>query len=1038
MQPAEGGPPIDIDVRPQPRPATPESPPVFSFSPMSYAYGGSSYDTDVTSIGGSWDPKGKGVDRSNVVDDDDDDEFRPSTDKGKGRAVDIPHTLSHQPSFEFDFELDGQSTSHIPLPLFAFGSRDDPAMELYAGPSSRNGHVAGISDPDSQFVLPHPISEPPSVPSTRPPSALDYHDCNSASPSEASHDASRPARPPLHQRSFSSLSMRSIRSSSSKSLASIKSSLTPSKIKGKVKAISAPTAKKLKGGISRILSRKGSSLSGSSAAEEDVVTSNPNLPAEENRRTSMAHSTISDITVTPWTLEKDKDKDAKSSSIVPIDEGIESAPMHTISTIKQRSKSDPAVLSTISKELEIQHHTSLEAPAPVSLSPTPRLINNYFNGALPHEVQLSILKALIEIHEEELIRAENEPDFLINGRTWSVRNAGYMRWVGRMKGLRELVKLSRVSKAWSTLCLDGQLWSRLDIPSSPTPSRIPPSALLKIATTAGAFVRTLDLRGWPHLDPPTLRVITKHLSSDSNSNTSPTSSASSRSHSFSSSSSHSESIIPTPYPRQTNLTQITLRSCTSVTSTSLHYLLQRSPKLRKLDLRALNAVTNPTCRIIAQYCASELEELDLGMCRKVDAGGVREIFERDGGSKLKVLRLAGLKGVNEEFMRVLGRDVPNLEVLDLSGVEDLTDDAVEAFTEWDDTWDAPTQPLSTREKIELTARQMGYDPTTHDGPFYKRITSLRHVNLSDCVLLTDLACTSLAYCVPRLEYLELAGIGSGLGESGLVRLLGTTGRIRGVDLEDAVEVGDEVLGVLTPTRETARNNNNNEPQPGDALERLTLSHASHISNASLLSLIRACQNLTTLEADNTRISASTIKEFIRLSRERRIRNACVVAVDCRSVTEGVVKDVFKEGGVRGRMGFRGWEAGLVSASGGEFVDGREDLGEVDECDERRVVLKSFWSWQNVDVLKGLREKKRRVLGGRRNTDPGVVSGIFSWDNSGRNNNNNNNGEGGSGGSRRWLSQWRGGAGGGIGTPGSFMPRPQALGEDEEDRSCVVM
>jgi F-box/leucine-rich repeat protein 2/20 len=54
----------------------------------------------------------------------------------------------------------------------------------------------------------------------------------------------------------------------------------------------------------------------------------------------------------------------------------------------------------------------------------------------------------------------------------------------------------------------------------------------------------------------------------------------------------------------------------------------------------------------------------------------------------------------------------------------------------------------------------------------------------------------LAYSVPHLEFLELGGIGEGLQDEGLVRLLKTTKKLRRIDLEDAESIGDKMLDAL--------------------------------------------------------------------------------------------------------------------------------------------------------------------------------------------------------------------------------------------------
>ena len=58
---------------------------------------------------------------------------------------------------------------------------------------------------------------------------------------------------------------------------------------------------------------------------------------------------------------------------------------------------------------------------------------------------------------------------------------------------REVVRSSAVSKQWHSRCFDGQLWSILD--TSDFYRDIPANALINIVTSAGPFVRDLNLRG---------------------------------------------------------------------------------------------------------------------------------------------------------------------------------------------------------------------------------------------------------------------------------------------------------------------------------------------------------------------------------------------------------------------------------------------------------------------------------------------------------------------------------------------------------------
>ena len=78
--------------------------------------------------------------------------------------------------------------------------------------------------------------------------------------------------------------------------------------------------------------------------------------------------------------------------------------------------------------------------------PIPIVIRNYFDEVLPRELRLQILQSLVELHSLEHQLAVRD------GR-WTMAKASSSkgRWVGRDKGIRELVKLSRVYLISSTL-----------------------------------------------------------------------------------------------------------------------------------------------------------------------------------------------------------------------------------------------------------------------------------------------------------------------------------------------------------------------------------------------------------------------------------------------------------------------------------------------------------------------------------------------------------------------------------------------------------
>jgi F-box/leucine-rich repeat protein 2/20 len=100
-----------------------------------------------------------------------------------------------------------------------------------------------------------------------------------------------------------------------------------------------------------------------------------------------------------------------------------------------------------------------------------------------------------------------------------------------------------------------------------------------------------------------------------------------------------------------------------------------------------------------------------------------------------------------------------------------------------------------------------------------------------------------------------------------------------------------------------------------------------------------------------------LTEFVHLSRKRKTVDAKIVAVDCRNISAGIVKEL--SASTRPRKGWRAHEARKLL-----FLDAKDgNIDELkigqDECDGKRVVLKSFYSWQTVDAVKAVRDRRRK-------------------------------------------------------------------------------
>ncbi|KAK0208671.1 hypothetical protein DFS33DRAFT_1254087 [Desarmillaria ectypa] len=741
----------------------------------------------------------------------------------------------------------------------------------FSRPEFSYSHIAWPSSSITDSVEPSSYGSPRFDSPNSPSSSLSFDAANLPNPSQ-----SNPSHNLTHAR------RRTVSNSSIRSTSSV-STLSLSKFRGK-------TFGRGPGNLTRKLLRK------SSDPVEPPIQSN-----------SLNH--------TSRQILEEQFQDASLSYTISSIDGSQSLSWPLPSTTlkgKSRSNSSPFPFSILDLATTT---SSTDHFAPLSLK-----IPSHFE-ALPRELRLRVLLAFLDLHEEE------HEKVLMDGQ-WTVMKASSSKnkWTGRDRGMRELVKLSRVSKSWQMLLSDGQLWRRLDLRSF---YNVPKTLILRLTSVAGPFITSLNFAGHVFLLSTTLTDVADHLCVQ------PTSSNG------------------VPF---TQLTALNFRGCTMLTTESLHYLLRCSPALEKLDVKGLHIVTNATCEVLAASCP-RLTILNVNRCPGMDADGIfylcQAAISRKQSLLMKVLRLSGLKYVDDKMMAAVGKACPDLEVLDLSYCRQLHNSALEAFVACGED-----ENLGV-ETVFLNARQVGRD-AGDNNKYRRRITQLRHISLSFCFLLTDIACSNLAHSVPRLEFLELAGIGDDLADDGLVRLLNTTPMIRRLDLEDAVQITDAVISAITPSvkaEDEASSTIRDEREVGYALEHLVISYASNVTEDALLTLIRACTRLKVLEADNTRIGPRVFREFIRLGRSREMSDSKIVAVDCRTIGEHAVKEMASM--TRPRLGWRAYDSRKL-----KYLDGRDgDLEDLkvgqDECDDKRVVVKTFYSWQTVDSVKASREKRRK-------------------------------------------------------------------------------
>ena len=101
-----------------------------------------------------------------------------------------------------------------------------------------------------------------------------------------------------------------------------------------------------------------------------------------------------------------------------------------------------------------------------------------FDELLPREIKLTILAWVVRVHEIDHERLVNAGPDGISAKTksrsvkWTTHRAGMGRnkWVGRDRGIRELVKLGRVSSLSSLVCYRQSLIQLVGIKNLAKPS----------------------------------------------------------------------------------------------------------------------------------------------------------------------------------------------------------------------------------------------------------------------------------------------------------------------------------------------------------------------------------------------------------------------------------------------------------------------------------------------------------------------------------------------------------------------------------------
>lgn len=346
----------------------------------------------------------------------------------------------------------------------------------------------------------------------------------------------------------------------------------------------------------------------------------------------------------------------------------------------------------------------------------------------------------------------------------------------------------------------------------------------------------------------------------------------------------------------------------------------------------------------------------MSRCRNLPAVAL-SLLGRDGKNpppKLKDLRISALTEMSNDILVEVATKHPKLESLDLSFSPRLTDDAFKRI--------AQERAFSSVRNLNLTG-----------------CTSLTSLSLSHFVDHTTAPAGSFLPCLKHLELSRLAP-SFDAGEHLSPFLASIKPTLARLDLEDGVNLADPVLGSLNGST---------------MLECVVLNSCARFTDRAILDIVRSCARLRVLEVDGTGVTDATAKEFVKLVHERRdsrrtaLGTAAVEGTTCedRDCDEGLGPTVLstldnrltgrrlhRELGAslaRPRTGYRGhWTGAAV----GFYHDGNEpdeiaeaggaggsDDGAIggwkqrlDECDARKIVVRSFYSHLEVDAANAAR------------------------------------------------------------------------------------
>jgi F-box/leucine-rich repeat protein 2/20 len=354
---------------------------------------------------------------------------------------------------------------------------------------------------------------------------------------------------------------------------------------------------------------------------------------------------------------------------------------------------------------------------------------------------------------------------------------------------KEIVRCSRVSRSWHAMCFDGQLWGDLD--TSGFYRDITADALINIITSAGPFVKDLNLRGCVQLKEQWNK------------------------HGF--------------IEACRNLENFSLEGC-RIDRTSIHCFLLQNSRLVHVNLSGLAGATNAAMKIIGSNCP-KVEVLNISWCNNIDNRGLKKVVT--GCPKLRDLRAGEVRGWDDVELMVELFKRNTLEQLVLMNCDSLSDESLAALIEGVDEevdvlTDRPIVPPRRFKHLDLTRcrsiTDTGLKTLVDNIPFVEglqvskcgglsddslsallpTLPVLTHLDIEELDGLTNDVLKTLAEspCAPHLKHLCISYC-ENLGDTGMLPILKACSRLISLEM-DNTRISDLVL---TEAAASVRNRN---------------------------------------------------------------------------------------------------------------------------------------------------------------------------------------------------------------------------------------